>query len=56
MGQKTHPNGFRIGINKAQSSTWFANYGAFSEVLKEDYKIRQFFEKEFDAIYNKAGI
>ena len=56
MGQKPHPNGFRIGINKAQSSTWFANYGAFSEVLKEDYKIRQFFEKEFDAIYNKAGI
>jgi small subunit ribosomal protein S3 len=56
VGQKTHPNGFRIGINKAQSSTWFANYGAFSEVLKEDYKIRQFFEKEFDAIYNKAGI
>ena len=56
MGQKTHPTGFRIGVNKTHSSTWFANYGAFSEVLKEDYKIRQFFEKEFDAIYNKAGI
>jgi len=24
--------------------------------LKEDYKIRQFFEKEFELIYNKAGI
>ena len=56
MGQKTHPTGFRIGINKPHSSTWFANYGAFSEVLKEDYKIRQFFEKEFSAIYEKAGI
>ena len=56
MGQKTHPTGFRIGVNKTHSSTWFANYGAFSEVLKEYYKIRQFFEKEFSAIYEKAGI
>jgi small subunit ribosomal protein S3 len=56
VGQKTHPTGFRIGVNKTHSSTWFANYGAFSEVLKEDYKIRQFFEKEFSAIYEKAGI
>jgi small subunit ribosomal protein S3 len=47
---------FRIGVNKTHNSTWFANYGAFSEVLKEDYKIRQFFEKEFSAIYEKAGI
>lgn len=56
MGQKTHPTGLRIGINKTHSSTWFANYGAYSEVLKEDYKIRTFFEKEFEAIYSKAGI
>ena len=56
MGQKTHPTGLRIGINKTHSSTWFANYGAYSEVLKEDYKIRTFFEKEFAAIYSKAGI
>jgi small subunit ribosomal protein S3 len=56
VGQKTHPTGIRIGVNKTHNSTWFANYGAFSEVLKEDYKIRQFFEKEFSAIYEKAGI
>ena len=56
MGQKTHPTGFRIGVNKTHNSTWFANYGAYSEVLKEDYKIRAFFEKEFEAIYSKAGI
>ena len=56
MGQKTHPTGFRIGVNKTHGSTWFANYGAYSEVLKEDYKIRTFFEKEFEAIYSKAGI
>jgi len=56
VGQKTHPTGLRIGISKTHSSTWFANYGAYSEVLKEDYKIRTFFEKEFEAIYSKAGI
>jgi len=56
VGQKTHPTGFRIGVNKTHSSTWFANYGAYSEVLKEDYKIRTFFEKNFEAIYSKAGI
>jgi small subunit ribosomal protein S3 len=56
VGQKTHPTGFRIGVNKAHSSTWFANYGAFSEVLKEDFQIRKFFEKEFSTVYSKAGI
>ena len=56
MGQKTHPTGFRTGVNKSHNATWFANYGAYSEVLKEDYKIRTFFEKEFESIYSKAGI
>ena len=56
MGQKTHPTGFRTGINKAHNATWFANYGAYSEVLKEDYKIRKFFEKKFESLYSKAGI
>jgi small subunit ribosomal protein S3 len=56
VGQKTHPNGFRIGINKPHSSTWYANYGAYSQVLHEDYEIRKFFEKEFEPFYSKAGI
>ena len=56
MGQKTHPTGFRTGVNKSHNATWFANYGAYSEVLKEDYKIRKFFEKKFGPIYSKAGI
>ena len=56
MGQKINPNGFRIGVNKSHNVTWFANYGAYSEVLKEDYKIRKFFDKKFESIYNKAGI
>jgi small subunit ribosomal protein S3 len=56
VGQKTHPTGFRIGINKPYHSTWFANYGVYSNVLQEDYKIRQFFEKEWATVYSKAGI
>jgi len=56
VGQKTNPTGFRTGINKAHNATWFANYGAYSDVLKEDYKIRKFFEKEFETVYSKAGI
>ena len=56
MGQKTHPTGFRTGINKKHNATWFANYGAYSEVLKEDYKIRKFFEQKFESVYGKAGI
>jgi small subunit ribosomal protein S3 len=56
VGQKTHPTGFRTGVNKAHNAIWFANYGAYSEVLKEDYKIRKFFEKKFESLYSKAGI
>jgi len=48
VGQKTHPTGFRTGVNKTHKATWFANYGAYSEVLKEDYKIRKFFEKNLN--------
>jgi small subunit ribosomal protein S3 len=56
VGQKTHPTGFRTGVNKSHNAIWFANYGAYSEVLKEDYKIRKFFEKKFESLYSKAGI
>ena len=56
MGQKTHPTGFRIGVNKTHNSTWFADYSVYSKVLQEDHKIRSFFEKEWEPFYNKAGI
>ena len=56
MGQKTHPTGFRTGVNQKHKATWFANYGAYSEVLEEDYRIRKFFDKQFENAYNKAGI
>ena len=42
MGQKTHPVGFRLNVNKAWSSTWFAEKNNFAESLEEDVKIRRY--------------
>ena len=56
MGQKTHPTGFRVGINKPHSASWYAGYDTYGSILREDYRIRQFFEKEWGPLYNKAGI
>ncbi len=44
MGQKVHPIGFRLGINRTWDSRWFARkeYSAF---VLEDYNIRKFLKK-----------
>ena len=42
MGQKTHPVGFRLIVNKAWISNWYAHKGSFSEQLMEDVKIRKY--------------
>lgn len=41
MGQKTHPIGFRIGVNKTWSSRWYSlrDYATF---LHEDLKLRKY--------------
>ena len=41
MGQKTHPIGFRLGINKPWLSTWFES-GSFAEKLHEDMTLRRY--------------
>ena len=56
MGQKTHPTGFRTGVNKSHNAIWFANYGAYSEVLKEDYKIRNFLRKNLNQFIVKQEL
>ena len=40
MGQKTHPIGFRLAVNRNWQSRWFANKKEFSDTLYEDYVIR----------------
>ena len=48
MGQKVHPNGFRLGVIKTWSSIWYAgkNYAA---LLHEDLKLRDYVKKR---LYN----
>ncbi|WP_037585318.1 30S ribosomal protein S3 [Stenoxybacter acetivorans] len=45
MGQKIHPTGFRLAVNKDWSSKWFAKSGDFSKTLKEDIDVRVFLRK-----------
>jgi small subunit ribosomal protein S3 len=54
MGQKIHPIGFRLGITQEHRSRWYADTRKYSEVLKEDYIIRQHIEK--DPTLSTAGI
>ena len=42
MGQKTHPTGFRLIVNKDWDSTWFAEKNNFADALEEDVKIRKY--------------
>ena len=51
MGQKVHPYGFRLGINKPWKSNWFGKRD-FPELLQEDIKIRTFLRKNL----SHAGI
>jgi small subunit ribosomal protein S3 len=45
MGQKVHPVGFRLGINKTWVSRWFAEKD-YSKLLREDIGIRKFLKKK----------
>ncbi len=47
MGQKVNPHGFRVGVNKDWSSSWFTNKKEFSEYLLEDNNIRKFINKKY---------
>lgn len=46
MGQKVHPYGFRIGVNRTWASRWFAEK-KYSQLLHEDLKIREELKKAF---------
>ena len=52
MGQKVNPHGMRVGIIKDWDSRWYADDDKFSDMLVEDYKIREFLKKKL----NQAGI
>ena len=51
MGQKVHPVGFRLGINRTWNSRWFAGR-EFASLVIEDNGIRGFLKKRL----SQAGI
>ncbi len=52
MGQKVHPNGFRVGVIRDWETHWYANKKNFSDNLVEDHKIREYLKEKLYA----AGI
>jgi len=51
LGQKVHPIGFRLGINRTWISRWYAEKG-FGKLLQEDLAIRKYLKKKLQ----QAGI
>jgi len=47
VGQKIHPNGFRVGITKDWDSRWYANKKEFGKFLLEDHKVRAFIKEQY---------
>ncbi len=42
MGQKIHPTGFRLSVQRNWLSKWYANSNNFATMLNEDIKVREF--------------
>ena len=45
MGQKVNPIGLRLGINRTWDSRWYAEGGAYGDLLHEDLDLREFLGK-----------
>ena len=46
MGQKIHPTGFRLSVNRNWASRWYANKKNFAGMLAQDIKIREYLKKK----------
>ncbi len=46
MGQKIHPIGFRLSVNKNWSSKWYANSKNFADLLLKDIEVRAYLKKK----------
>jgi len=46
LGQKVHPYGFRLGVNKTWKSRWFGRKD-YGDLLHEDLRIKSFLKKRF---------
>lgn len=48
MGQKIHPNGYRVGITLPWLSRWSAPKSEFPKLIVEDARIRKFVRKNYE--------
>ena len=46
MGQKIHPIGFRLGVQRSWTAKWYGSNRNFAETLNEDLKVRRFLRKK----------
>jgi small subunit ribosomal protein S3 len=46
MGQKIHPIGFRLAVQKNWTSRWYANSKNFPGMLQGDIKVREYLKKK----------
>jgi small subunit ribosomal protein S3 len=46
MGQKIHPTGFRLAVNRNWASRWYANSKNFPEMLLEDIQVRDYLKEK----------
>ncbi len=53
MGQKIHPIGFRVGVNRDWDSKWYLDKG-YAAALVEDFEIRKFIKGRRE--YQNAAI
>ena len=45
MGQKTHPKGLRLEVNKNWTSNWFPKKNTYATDLAQDIKLRKYLKK-----------
>ncbi|GHC55973.1 30S ribosomal protein S3 [Alcaligenes pakistanensis] len=46
MGQKIHPIGFRLAVNRNWSSRWYADGAAFGAMLADDIRVREYLKRK----------
>jgi len=46
MGQKIHPTGFRLSVQRNWSSKWYANSKNFPAMLQQDIKVRYYLKQK----------
>ncbi|PIQ77928.1 30S ribosomal protein S3 [Candidatus Peregrinibacteria bacterium CG11_big_fil_rev_8_21_14_0_20_41_10] len=50
MGQKVHPVGMRIGINRGWNSSWFGTKRNYASLLHQELRIREYLDTQFNGL------